>query len=204
MSMYSIPIEEVDIFRLTDIIESGDIIVYPTETCYGIGCDATNDGSVSRIFDIKKRQAEKSVLVVMADIEMAKEYMVWNDIIDVLARTYWPGPLTIVSELLPDAYLAEGAIASDGTIACRISSHPFVYELTASLGRPIVSTSANISNMESPYQSDVIWTMYEHEDEKPDVLIDAGALPYQSPSTIVKVINGEVVVLRQGSIVVSI
>lgn len=200
--MQTIPLSHISMPTIVDALESGDIIVYPTETCYGIGCDATDEGAVSRIFDIKKREAEKSVLVVMPDIEMVKEYIVWNDTVDKLARTYWPGPLTIIGELLPDAYLADGVVADDGTVACRVSSHPFVYELTASLGRPIVSTSANISHMESPYDSEVVRAMYEHEDLKPDMLIDAGVLPDQSPSTIVRVNNGAIEVLRQGSLII--
>jgi L-threonylcarbamoyladenylate synthase len=198
--MQIIPCSDVDISSIVDALEAGQTLVYPTETCYGLGCDATNQKAVDRIFQIKERQTEKSVLVVMSSIEMAMEYVVWNDQIAHLAETYWPGPLTIVGDAIPGTELAMGVVADDGSIGFRISSHPLVQEILDVLGVPMVSTSANISGQKSPYDIDDIITMFQQRPVQPDSIIDAGTLPEQSPSTIIRIKNGMVNVLRQGSL----
>lgn len=200
--MKKISEENINIAPIIDALEAGETIVYPTETCYGLGSDATNQESVDKVFKIKERQQDKTVLIVMPDREMAEEYVVWNEVINDLADKYWPGPLTIVAEAKPGTGLAHGVLADDGTIAFRISSHPMVYEIAASLGRPLVSTSANIGGQDSPYDILAIETMFEGKSMQPDMVIDAGDLPEQSPSTIVRVQNGAVEVLRQGEIIV--
>lgn len=194
---------DIDILVIADALEEGQTLVYPTETCYGLGCDATNQVAVDKIFAIKQRQQDKSVLIVMPDREMAEEYVVWNDEIERLADRYWPGPLTVVADAQSGTDLAYGVLADDGTVAFRVSSHPLVYELAASLGRPIVSTSANIAAMDSPYDIDSVIAMFDGKTDQPDMVIDAGPLPEQSPSTIVRVKDGTIEVLRQGDIIIT-
>lgn len=188
------------ISEIIDLLEVGGTIVYPTETCYGLGCAATNQTAVDKIFEIKQRQREKSLLIVFPDREMAKEYVVWSHGIEELANRYWPGPLTIVAEAKEPSMLADGVVAPDGSVAFRISSHPIVHEITASLSKPIVSTSANISAMSSPYDIVSVEEMFVDSTHQPDLLLDGGTLPEQSPSTIVRVDNGELHVIRQGII----
>ena len=193
--------ENLDIDVIKKTLDSGGVLVYPTETCYGLGVDATNKDAVNRLFDIKQRQKDKSVLVLMSDIAMAREYVVWNDEIDKLAQNYWPGPLTLVS-LAKDKKLSDGVIASDGTIAFRVTSHEIARNIVDALGKPLVSTSANIARLESPYDSKSVIDMYVDKTKQPDIFIDSGNLPHRTPSTIVKVEDGELIVLRQGEIVV--
>jgi len=201
-SMQIIPIENLDIKSTVEALKAGAVLVYPTETCYGLGCDATNEKAVERLFEIKKRQKNKSVLVLMADIAMAREYAEWNEKINELALKFWPGPLTLVSHGINSSELADGTIAENGSIAFRVTDHPLAEELTKELGRPLVSTSANIASLESPYDLESVFEMYEGAEKQPDIIIDAGDLPHRTPSTIARVENGEVHVLRQGEIVV--
>ncbi len=201
--MQIIPFSTISISSLVESLTSGCTLVYPTETCYGLGCDATNQSAVDQIFAIKKRQANKSVLVVMPSIEMIQKYVVWTKEIDRLAERYWPGPLTIVAPVKDNTGLARGVLAEDGTIAFRLSSHPLAQELSAGLSRPIVSTSANIAAMDSPYDIGSVWSMFDGQDAQPDIVIDAGDLPEQSPSTIVRVRGGKIEVLRQGDLVIT-
>lgn len=196
-------VSSISIPFLVEFLQEGKTIVYPTETCYGLGCDATNQSAVDQIFAIKKRQRDKSLLVVMPSIEMIQEYVVWTKELNRLAERYWPGPLTIVAQARPDAQLARGVLAEDGTIAFRLSSHPLAQELSAGLNKPIVSTSANIAAMDNPYDIESVRTMFDGQDAQPDIVIDAGDLPEQSPSTIVRVRDRKIEVLRQGELVIS-
>lgn len=184
-------------------LKNGKTIVYPTETCYGLGCDATNQDAVDAIFDIKKRQKDKPLLVVAHDPSVMMEYVEWDQVLDQIAERYWPGPLTIVAQAKQDAPLAKGVIAEDGTIAFRITEHQFAAAVSEALGKPIVSTSANIASMDNPYDSNQVQTTFAEHSPAPDILIDAGELPHQSPSTIIKITNGDIEVIRQGAIIVS-
>ncbi|MCF6276237.1 MAG: threonylcarbamoyl-AMP synthase [Candidatus Magasanikbacteria bacterium] len=192
--------KDISIKEIVKALQSGKVIVYPTETSYGFGVDATNKEAVNKIFKIKQRQKGKPVLVVMPNIHMAMEYVEWSEKLDELAQKYWPGPLTVVVPTKNNHNLASGVVAGDNTLAFRISSHPLVAELTQKLGKPIVSTSANLASQNDPYDAQEIISIFEKEENKPDIIIDAGELPEESPSTIIRLLNGELEVLRQGQV----
>ncbi|MEK7083969.1 MAG: L-threonylcarbamoyladenylate synthase [Patescibacteria group bacterium] len=191
-----------NVVEIVQALQNGHTLVYPTETCYGLGCDATNAAAVARIFDIKKRQKHKPVLVIMANREMAMEYIAWNPTIERLADRYWPGALTIVAPPNDAGCFAPGILGPRGMAAFRVTSHPFAQELCAALGRPLVSTSANIASLESPYDIQEVLSMFAETLPQPDIVIDAGSLPHESPSTIVRVVDDAIEVLRQGEVIV--
>lgn len=195
---------DVNVSEIVEALKAGATIVYPTETCYGLGCDATNEAAVARLFAIKQRQLDKSMLLLMADTPMAREYVRWNPILNTLAGRYWPGPLTVVAALRTDVSLPAGVIGKERTAAFRVTSHPLAAALIRQLGRPLVSTSANIAAQESPYDSASVLQMFAAVSERPDIVIDAGVLVHRSPSTIVRVRGDQLDVLRQGEIVVEI
>ena len=187
------------------VIQQGGTLVYPTETCYGLGCDARNTEAVDRVFRVKERDPGKPVLIIASSVAMLMEYVEWNETIDDLARTYWPGPLTLVSSLKNGnpRELAPGVIGVDDTVAFRVTSHPFAAKLAETLGAPIVSTSANLSAHANPYDINYMINMFEGRDSVPDLIVDAGNLPHHSPSTIVKVDDdGTKTILRHGEIIV--
>lgn len=201
--MNVIPAELEAISEMVRVLREGQTVVYPTETSYGLGADATNAAAVDKLFAIKKRQAEKSMLVLMSDVVMAKQYVAWNEALDELARKYWPGALTVVAPMRPDAMVAPGVVGVGNTLAFRITSHPLAAALVQSLGRPLVSTSANIATQGSPYDCATVIAMFKNEVDQPDWILDAGSLPVRSPSTIVKIAPGEPLrVLRQGEVIV--
>lgn len=203
-----------------DYLQAGKIIIFPTETCYGLGCDATNQSAVDRIFQIKDRRPDKPLLIVVPNIEMAKERLEWNDLLDSLAKKYWNnfsvGPLTVVGKvkiakeyppLVPPlnkggkwGVLAKGVVAQDETVAVRVTNAEIPKYLSEQLGKPIVATSANISDAGEIYDSRELIKMYEDREFQPDAIIDAGVLPKNPPSTIVSVVDGELKVLRQGAV----
>lgn len=137
-----------DLKKALEVLKSGGIILYPTDTIWGIGCDATNTEAVKKIYELKKRPSAKQMLVLVDSPARLSLYMrevpsiAW-DIIDVSTK-----PLTII---YPGARnLAENIISPDETIAIRVTNELFSQTLCSRLRKPIVSTSANISEQPSP------------------------------------------------------
>ncbi|MDA3866861.1 MAG: L-threonylcarbamoyladenylate synthase [Salinivirgaceae bacterium] len=137
-----------DIKKAKETLLNGGIICYPTDTIWGIGCDATNEEAVEKIYKIKKRDASKSMLILVDDLSRAYSYIkefpeIAYDLFDTATS-----PLTII---LPGAKnLASNLIATDGTIGIRVVNHPWCEKLIKQFKRPIVSTSANFSGDSSP------------------------------------------------------
>jgi L-threonylcarbamoyladenylate synthase len=130
------------------VLREGGLILYPTDTIWGIGCDAGNYEAVQKIFRIKKREPGKSLLILAADVNMADRYV--NQLPDIAGQLFEQAdtPLTII---LPDAVnLAEGVAADDNSIGIRIPDDDFCQEMLKRFRRPIVSTSANFSGEPSP------------------------------------------------------
>jgi L-threonylcarbamoyladenylate synthase len=137
-----------DIKKAVEVLKSGGIILYPTDTIWGIGCDATNPEAVGRIYQIKKREDSKSMLVLMENPALLERYV--NDVPEIawdlveISTT----PLTVI---YPGAKnLATNLIAEDGSIGIRFTKEEFTTKLLQRFRRPIVSTSANISGEKSP------------------------------------------------------
>jgi L-threonylcarbamoyladenylate synthase len=137
-----------DILKAVEILRSGGIILYPTDTIWGLGCDATNPVAVKKIYQIKQREDAKSMLVLMENPNLLNSYITevpeiaW-DLIEVA-----DSPLTII---YPGAKnLATNLLANDGSIGIRITNEPFTQQLIQRFRKPIVSTSANISGQKSP------------------------------------------------------
>lgn len=122
-------------------LRAGELVVFPTETLYGIGCDALNPAAVERLRAVKQRGADKGVAVIVADAAMLS--LLSDDVSPrarVLAAAFWPGPLTI---LLPARPGLPAPLVLDGMVAARVSSHPVARGLARDLGRPLASPSAN-------------------------------------------------------------
>jgi L-threonylcarbamoyladenylate synthase len=188
--------------EITHCLLHGETAVYPTETSYGLGCDARNIQAVEKIFNIKGREKTKSLLVIVPTIEAARQYLEWNNLLEELANKYWPGPLTIVSRAQP-AKLPLGVVAADGTLAVRVTANPWLQSLTTNLGEPLVGTSANITGSHQDlYNPEDIVTEYAGRDLKPDILVDGGVIPIHRPTTIVSVVGDELKILRQGELIV--
>jgi L-threonylcarbamoyladenylate synthase len=139
--------DKEDLQEALRVLRSGGIIVYPTDTVWGIGCDATNAEAVKRIYALKQREDSKSMLVLLDSVAKLNYYVDVPEAAEILMEaTENEGmgkPLTII---YPNArHLAENLIAGDGSIGIRITSEPFSKALCEQLRHPIVSTSANIS-----------------------------------------------------------
>lgn len=137
-----------DIKKALEVLKNGGIILYPTDTIWGIGCDATNENAVEKIYKIKKREDSKSMLVLMENPALLERYVddvpeiAW-DLVEVATT-----PLTVI---YPNAKnLAKNLVAEDGSIGIRFTKEAFTTQLLQRFRKPLVSTSANISGEKSP------------------------------------------------------
>lgn len=143
-----------DISGIAHAVRHGAVILYPTDTLWGIGCDACNDAAVRRIFAIKRRCMSKSLIVLMSDEAMLEQYIgCIPQQARLLAHTMHE-PLTMIYEHASG--LAQGVGAANGSVAVRLAQHDFCRRIIASVGSPLVSTSANISgNVAASYLFEV-------------------------------------------------
>jgi len=195
-------LKNTDLVEVVDLLKAGQIVVFPTETSYGLGCNAENQEAVDQVFNIKGRKNDKSLLIVVPNIEMAKKYLVWNELLEKMSAKFWPGPLTIVGEYKNDAgsVLAQGVVSKNGTVAVRVTNFESLRLLTAELGKPVVATSANISDAGDIYDSAIVKTAFQDKQNAPDALLDFGKLPFHKPTTIISVVNNFLQILRVGEI----
>lgn len=137
-----------EINKAIDVLKKGGVILYPTDTIWGIGCDATNPAAVEKIYKIKQRAESKAMLVLINDSSELDKYVetvpdIAYELIDVAVK-----PLTIIYD--EAIGLASNLIASDGSIGIRVTKEEFSHQLCKRFRKPIVSTSANVSGKKSP------------------------------------------------------
>lgn len=147
-------VQRDDLNKALETLKNGGLILYPTDTIWGIGCDATNAEAVEKVFALKGRNPQKSLIVLLHNDNQLASYV--NDIPEVAYDLieYTETPLTIVYSNAKN--LAPNVIAADGSIGIRIVRHPFCEQLLQRFRKPIVSTSANISGDVSPAYFDEI------------------------------------------------
>ena len=122
----------------------GKIITIPTDTFYGLACDATNLKTVKSLFKIKERELNKPVPVLIADIKDLYKFISPSNTVDKLISKFWPGPLTLILET--DFDFPEGTVKDNGWVGFRIPDLKFTRDLIRIIGKPLTGTSANISN----------------------------------------------------------
>lgn len=173
-----------EIQKALEVLRSGGIILYPTDTVWGIGCDATDPEAVAKIFAIKKREDSKSLVLLASDMDMICRYVKEIPEMAVQLVEVNDKPMTII---YPDAMgLAPNAIAEDGTVGIRIPMMDFCCQLASRLGRPIVSTSANISGEPTPKKfAEIPQQIKDAVDHIVDPSLEAGATG--QASSIIKV-----------------
>lgn len=143
-----------EINKSLKILNQKQLLLYPTDTVWGIGCDATSEEAVAKVFKIKQRSESKSLVILVDSLEMLQKYIpkVSKAVIELLSKT--TNPTTIIYD--NPVGLAKNVVAADDTVAIRIVQHEFCRELIHLFGKPIVSTSANISRNPTPKSFDEI------------------------------------------------
>lgn len=139
---------ETEVEKALEVLRSGGVILYPTDTIWGIGCDATNENGVRRIYEIKNREDSKSMIILVADEREILQHVAAPDLAVFDFMQEQTRPTTIIFEHAVG--LPRNLIADDGSVAIRIARDEFCRHLIKRLRKPIVSTSANISGQPSP------------------------------------------------------
>ncbi|MEQ9618067.1 MAG: L-threonylcarbamoyladenylate synthase [Deltaproteobacteria bacterium] len=177
------------------ILNGGGVIVYPTETLYGIGALASFRESVEKIFEIKGRPHGKAIPLLLKDTDMLERIAEMNDRISSLSDRFWPGPLTLVVKEISG--LPELITSGAGKVAVRVSDGEFVKRLFKYIDQPLCSTSANLSGAENILECDYIVETFE---DKVDLIVDSGNLPPSKGSTILDITVSPPEILREGDV----
>jgi len=183
-----------DLAEALKTLRSGGVILYPTDTVWGLGCDATNARAVSRIFEIKKRADNKSLIILVNSAAMLTRYVDNPPEVALQIAEFSEKPLTIVYDR--GRSIAEGVASADGSVAVRVCNEPFCEALIDALRKPLVSTSANISGTTAP-------AIFDEISEEVKTAVDYVCLWRQddrsraTPSSVIKVSgNGIVKIIR--------
>jgi len=180
------------------ILSDGGVIIFPTETVYGLGADATNTKAVKKIYKFKKRPRNNPIICHFKNINEIEKNFILNDDAYKLANNLWPGPLTLILEKKNKSKISKAVSNNKKLIGCRIPSNPIAKKLLFSVDFPIAAPSANLSTMLSS-------TKISHlsNDLKNKIFfIDGGRCVYGLESTVVKINDNKPVILRLGSITI--
>lgn len=181
------------------VLKSGGVVAHATDTCYGFACDTFNEAALRRLYRLKKMPRPKPISILVHDLKAARRFGNFNKPALTLAKRHWPGALTLVvkkTSRVP-SFLNPGV----STIGIRVPTDTFSRNLARSFGRPITTTSANISTKPSPYSVTAIKRQFKKTQKKPDLIIDAGRLSKKNlPSTIIDASGKKIKILRQGSL----
>ena len=182
--------------RAVELLRAGEVVALPTETVYGLAANALNAKAVARIFEIKGRPARNPIIVHVASAAMAKRCVnQWPPLADQLAKSFWPGPLTLVlprAKEIPDNVTAGGA-----TVGVRWPSHPFIQEVIRACDFPLAAPSANLSNQISPTNAGHV---AKQLGGKIPLIVDGGQAQVGIESTVVDLTSKPPRLLRPGMI----
>ena len=185
-----------DINKCVDIINNGGVVILPTETVYGIGCSCFNEESIKRLYEIKKRPYNKPISVLVSNIDMINK--VAKNISDkekMVINHFFPGPLTIILEKndnVPNILTSNG-----NTIGVRMADNKLINEIIDKVDIPLAVSSANESGMDANINIDNIYEIFK---DKVDYYIDGGTSRIGVASTVVRIKDDEVIILREGII----
>ena len=189
------------------VLRSGGLVVFPSDTVYGLLADATNSKAVDKLLAFKDRPTGKAISVFVADKKMAEEYVIIskldsneiNQNANNIIKNLLPGPFTIIcnSRHKTDSRLE----AENGTLGIRIPDYPLIAELLNQFGKPITATSANTSGNPPVHSiSALLKTLSQKKKNALNLVVDAGILPKNKPSTVIDTTTGQLKTLRIGNL----
>ena len=179
------------------VLASGGVIICPTDTLYGIGCNALDEKAVRKIFEIKERPLAKPLPMIVRNIKWAKELAYVGIRNEQMLGKIWPGRVTAV--LSKKAVVPNILTSNQATVGIRIPDHPLTDQLLKLFGYPIALTSANISGQESTNDIGEIIRIFSNRlTRQPDLILDVGILPKSEPSTILDLTTDKPKILRVG------
>ena len=189
--MQKLKINSQSIKEAVKLLKSGGVVIFPTETVYGIGVLASNENAIRKLFEIKNRSLDKPLQILIADIAQVDLFAAEiSDKAKELIKKYWPGPLTLVFKKKPD--ISDLITASGNTVGLRMPADKNILKLIKMTG-PLAASSANISGKSDP-------KLAEEVKIEADLLLDGGKCKMGQPSTVIDVSVDPPLILREGSI----
>ena len=182
----------------THVIEAGGLVIYPTDTLYGLGGDALSDEAVAKIYAIKGRSDDKPIHAIVSDMDMAERFAYVDHAAHLLAEKFLPGPITLV--LRKKEGVVSGIARGIDTFGIRIPDNYFCKQLVEAFGGPITTTSANRAGMYAMPTVEEILEQFGDGAHMIGCVIDAGVMPKRMPSTVVDCSGKRPVILREGAI----
>ena len=179
--------------KSVEIIENGGVIIFPTDTVYGIGCNPYNANAVKKIYQIKSREKTKSLPVLASSIEIVKQITIIDEFTEKIVKKYWPGPLTLILKL-KDKNLKKSLNLED-KIAVRIPNSVCTLKLLNKCNL-IVGTSANVSGDSSFTNPQECMKNVKNY----DIFVDGGTITSKGESTIIEIENEKIHVIREGAL----
>lgn len=193
--------------QAAEIIKRNGVVVYPTDTVYGMGVNALNEEAIEKLFVVKERPKNKPFSVIVEDIKMVKKFACVDSRIEKILAKLLPGPITVIlfkKEILSPAqnFLMRGLpdILTSGTglIGIRVPDYKITRLLSAELNIPFTATSANISGRPASGKIKEVVRQFQNKKNQPDLILDAGDLPESEPSTVVDLTSRRSKILRSG------
>jgi len=191
-------IEEID--KAVKILKKGGVVVYPTDTAYGLAVDATNLSAVKKLYAVKGRDFKKPIHIIFPNADWLKKIVRLNKNALRLMNKFLPGPLTIVLPIKAHGVSWKKLSAGTGTLGIRYPDHSVAQMLVEMFGKPITTTSANVSGLPNTYSVAEVKRQFAKSKLNPDYYLDGGKLKKIMPSTLVSVVNNNVTIIRQGPI----
>jgi L-threonylcarbamoyladenylate synthase len=187
--------------QAVSVLEAGGLVIFPTETVYGAGVDATNPKAVQKLLSFKSRREGKPLSIAVSNQKMALEFAELNQSAKKIYSRFLPGPITVVSKVKADCNLAPGVASEFETVGVRIPAHDLTLKILQKIGKPITATSANASGAKRPYSiADMLAGLSGKQKKLIDLIIDAGTLPPNQPSTVIDTTLSAPLTMRAGDI----
>ena len=184
--------------KAAEILQSGGLVLYPTDTLYGLGADAFSDEAVEKIYALKGRDENKPIHAIVSGLDMAAEYGVLTDNVRLLSARLPKGKITFIVKKKGTS--TTGIARGIGTFGFRIPDNDFCLSMLQAFGRPVTATSANKSGQIPQQTAEEVLRQLGNDAAKLELVIDGGDLPPSAPSTVVDVSSSQVSVLRVGVI----
>ncbi|PIR18036.1 MAG: threonylcarbamoyl-AMP synthase [Deltaproteobacteria bacterium CG11_big_fil_rev_8_21_14_0_20_49_13] len=182
--------------KAAGFLRDGNVISYPTETFYGLGVDITNEKAIKKLYELKRRDYSLPIAMLVADKAMIEDYIgPVNESVTNLIKAFWPGPLTILFPAGPK--ISKSLTTNTGKIGIRISSHPVATAIVREFGKPITTTSANLSGYPPSLTTRHVQKYFK---DKIDLIIDGGESEPSRGSTVIDVSEDTMAIIRDGAI----
>jgi len=195
MNPIILPADHINaIDRAADLIQDGGVIAFPTDTVYGIGVTAFQEGAIDKLYRLKGRSALKAIPILLGETEQISRISPpLSPLVTRFASAFWPGPLTIIVSLLPSM---PANLSPTPTIGLRIPDHEFIRDLLRVTG-PLAATSANLSGEPSALSASEVKAQFG---SRVDLILDGGRSPREAASTVLDCTTDQPAILREGPI----